>query len=59
MNPDRWREVSRIYGAVLTVALKVLPSALADDAQFRARFEREAKSIAVLNHPYICTLQSS
>ena len=39
-----------------TVAVKVLPSALADDAQFRARFEREAKSIAALNHPHICTL---
>jgi serine/threonine protein kinase len=38
------------------VAVKVLPSVLADDPQFRARFDREAKTIAALNHPYICTL---
>jgi serine/threonine protein kinase/Tol biopolymer transport system component len=38
------------------VAIKVLPSELADDPQFRARFEREAKAIASLNHPHICTL---
>lgn len=30
------------------VAIKVLPSALAGDEQFRARFEREAKSISAL-----------
>jgi eukaryotic-like serine/threonine-protein kinase len=39
-----------------TVAIKVLAPSLAHDAQFRARFEREAKSIAALNHPHICTL---
>jgi eukaryotic-like serine/threonine-protein kinase len=38
------------------VAIKVLPSELADDPQFQARFEREAKAIASLNHPHICTL---
>ena len=43
-------------GCTVPVAVKVLPSALADDAQFGARFEREAKSIAALNHPHICTL---
>jgi serine/threonine protein kinase/Tol biopolymer transport system component len=35
------------------VALKVLPDALADDPDRRARFEREAKTLAALNHPHI------
>jgi len=39
-----------------TVAIKVLPPALAGDPEFKARFEREAKSISALNHPHICTL---
>ena len=38
------------------VAVKVLPSELAQSEQFRARFEREAKTISQLNHPNICTL---
>ena len=39
-----------------TVAIKVLPSALATNPQFRARFDREAHAIASLSHPHIWTL---
>jgi len=39
-----------------TVAIKVLPVHLADRPELRERFEREARSIASLNHPHICTL---
>jgi serine/threonine-protein kinase len=35
------------------VAIKVLPSAFLHDPQFRVRFEREAKMIALLEHPAI------
>jgi serine/threonine-protein kinase len=35
------------------VAIKVLPRALLHDPQFRTRFEREAKTIALLEHPAI------
>ena len=35
------------------VAIKVLPREFLHDSQFRARFEREAKMIALLEHPAI------
>ncbi len=38
------------------VAVKILPAELARDAQFRLRFEREARTISQLTHPHICTL---
>ena len=40
------------------VALKVLPPSLADNPERRARFTREAKAVAALNHPNIVTLYS-
>jgi Tol biopolymer transport system component len=39
-----------------TVAVKVLPARLSENAGFRQRFEREAKTISQLSHPHICTL---
>ena len=38
------------------VAIKVLAPHIAGDGQSRARFEREARAVAALNHPHICTL---
>src|SRR5688500_15781445 len=39
-----------------SVAIKVLAPALAGDAQFRARFQREARVLASLNHPNIAAV---
>ena len=38
------------------VALKLLPESLADDAERLARFDREAKLLASLNHPHIAAI---
>ena len=38
------------------VAIKVLPEAFAQDAERLARFEREAKTLASLNHPNIAAI---
>ncbi len=34
-----------------TVAIKVLPAHVASDPERKSRFEREAKTVAALNHP--------
>jgi eukaryotic-like serine/threonine-protein kinase len=39
-----------------TVAIKILPEALAADPLFRDRFDREARAISQLDHPHICAL---
>jgi serine/threonine protein kinase len=39
-----------------TVAVKILPADVAGDADARARFEREARAIAALDHSHICAV---
>ena len=41
------------------VALKVLPQEFTEDPDRLARFEREAKVLASLNHPNICTVHDT
>ncbi len=49
-----WRAEDEKLGR--EVALKVLPAEFAQDPERMARFEREAKVLASLNHPNIATL---
>ena len=51
-------EVYRAHDSKLgrDVALKVLPANLAGDAQYMARFQREAQVLASLNHPHIASI---
>src|SRR6202795_4522911 len=51
-------EVYRAHDARLNrdVALKVIPEAFVSDSDRMARFEREAKLLASLNHPHIAAI---
>jgi len=40
------------------VAIKILPELFAADAERVARFEREAKALAALNHPHLAQICS-
>ena len=41
------------------VALKILPASMAKDPEGLARFTREARAVAALNHPHIVTIFST
>jgi serine/threonine-protein kinase len=51
-----WRATDTKLGR--DVAIKVLPPALAQDAERMARFDREAKALAALNHPNIAQIHA-
>src|SRR5471030_3228373 len=53
--------MGQVYRAMDTtlgrqVAIKILPDAFASDPERLARFEREAKTLASLNHPHIAAI---
>ena len=39
-----------------TIAIKILPTHLSDNPEFKQCFEREARTVSSLNHPHICHL---
>jgi serine/threonine-protein kinase len=49
-----WRATDTSLGR--DVAIKVLPEAVANDPERMARFEREARLLASLNHPHIAAI---
>ncbi len=51
-----WRATDTNLGR--EVALKLLPDTFADDPERHARFEREARTLASLNHPNIAVLHA-
>ncbi|MGE0301051.1 MAG: serine/threonine-protein kinase, partial [Pseudonocardia sp.] len=53
-------EVYEAYDTVheRTVALKLLPESATSDEEYRARFRREAKTVATLNEPHVIPIHS-
>ena len=49
-----WRATDSTLGR--DVAIKVLPESLAGDPERMARFEREARLLASLNHPHVASV---
>lgn len=49
-----WKAVQTSLGR--PVAIKVMAPKLAEDPQFGARFDREARSLAALNHPNVVSI---
>ncbi len=58
LGEDGMGEVYRATDTKLgrEVAIKVLPVTISRDAQSLARFERQAKALAALNHPHIASI---
>ena len=60
LRPWRGRDGRSVSGARhkldRDVAIKILPEAFAADAERVARFQREAKVLASLNHPHIAAI---
>lgn len=52
-------EVYKGYGDSQTVAIKTIPLDLAQEAHYRARFEREAETLRRMQHRYIVRFLSS
>src|SRR5579863_7952861 len=41
------------------VAIKILPESFASDAEYRRRFQREAQTLAAINHPNILSIHDT